>query len=53
MHRVIKNKIVNQELLDEEIQKNIYKAEDDYINGRVIDAEDLFREWDTKYGVQN
>lgn len=43
----------NRSLLDKEMQKNIYKAEEDYIHGRIIDVEDLFKEWDIKYGVQN
>lgn len=50
MQRVIK---INKKLLDEEIQNNIYKAEEDYKNGRVIDAEDLFEEWNKKYEIQN
>ena len=46
-------KEINIKRLDKEIQMNIYKAEEDYKNGRVIDAEDLFRKWDKKFGIQN
>ena len=37
--------------IDEEIEKNILKSEEDYNNGRVKDAEDVFKEWKDKYGI--
>ena len=37
--------------IDEEIEKNILKSEEDYNNGRVRDAEDVFKEWKDKYGI--
>ena len=35
----------------EDIEKNLLEAEDDIENGRVYDAEEVFKEWDEKYGV--
>lgn len=43
-----KNKLINEDL-----EKNLLQAEEDINNGRVIDAEIVFNEWKTKYGIQN
>ncbi len=40
-----------KKLLDEEIERKILKSEDDYNNGRVRKAEDVFKEWELKYGI--
>ena len=34
----------------ENIEKHLLKAEDDIKNGRVKDAEEVFKMWDEKYG---
>ena len=41
----------NKEMIDEEIQRKILQSEDDYNNGRVRDAEEVFKEWEEKYGI--
>lgn len=53
-----KNKVVvmsmdeyKRKLLDEEIENKILKSEEDYNNGRVRKAEDVFKEWEQKYGI--
>ena len=38
-------------LLGEDIEKNLLKSEEDYNNGNVRKAEDVFREWKAKYGI--
>ena len=40
-----------KKLLDEEIDRKLLQAEEDYKNGRVKDAEDVFKEWKAKYGI--
>ena len=40
-----------KKLLDEEIERKILKSEEDYKNGRVRKAEDVFKEWELKYGI--
>ena len=40
-----------KKMLDEEIERKILKSEDDYNNGRVRTAEDVFKEWELKYGI--
>ena len=40
-----------KKLLDEEIQRKILKSEEDYKNGRIKRAEDVFKEWKVKYGI--
>ena len=40
-----------KKLLDEEIERKILKSEEDYNNGRVRKAEDIFEEWGLKYGI--
>ena len=40
-----------KKMLDEEIERKILKSEDDYNNGRVRKAEDVFKEWELKYGI--
>ena len=38
-------------LMKEKIERNLLKAEEDIENGRVRDAEDVFKEWNAKYGI--
>ena len=38
-------------LVKEKIERNLLKAEEDIENGRVRDAEDVFKEWNAKYGI--
>ena len=40
-----------KKMIDEEIEKKILKSEEDYNNGRVRKAEDVFKEWKLKYGI--
>ena len=40
-----------KKLLDEEIERKILKAEEEYKNGKVRKAEDVFKEWKLKYGI--
>lgn len=40
-----------KKMLDEEIERKILKSEEDYKNGRVRKAEDVFKEWELKYGI--
>lgn len=40
-----------KKLLDEEIDRKIMESEEDYNNGRVKDAEDVFKEWEEQYGI--
>ena len=40
-----------KKMLDEEIERKILKSEEDYNNGRVRKAEDVFKEWELKYGI--
>lgn len=37
--------------MKEKIERNLLKAEEDIENGRVKDAEDVFKEWNAKYGI--
>ncbi len=40
-----------KKLMKEKIEKNLLKAEEDIENERVRDADDLFKEWNAKYGI--
>lgn len=40
-----------KKLMKDKIQKNLLKAEEDIKNGKVRDAEDVFKEWNKKYGI--
>ena len=40
-----------KKLMKDKIKKNLLKAEEDIENGRVRDAEDVFEEWNKKYGI--
>ena len=40
-----------KKLLDEEIDRKIMESEEDYNNGRVKDAEEVFKEWEEQYGI--
>ena len=44
-------KQLNEKKIDEEIEQKILESEEDYNNGRVRDAEDVFMEWENKYGI--
>ena len=37
--------------ITEEMVQKFIKAEDDYRNGRTRKMEEVFKEWDKKYGV--
>lgn len=40
-----------KKLLKDKMERNLLKAEEDIEKGRVKDAEDVFKEWNEKYGV--
>lgn len=40
-----------KKLMKDKIEKNLLKAEDDIENERVRNAEDVFKEWNAKYGI--
>ncbi len=40
-----------KKLMKDRTEKNLLKAEEDIENGRVRDAEDVFKEWNAKYGI--
>ena len=40
-----------KQLLEKDIEEHLLKAEDDIRNGRVRDAEDVFKEWKEKYKI--
>lgn len=40
-----------KKLMKDKIEKNLLKAEEDIENERVRDAEDVFKEWNSKYGI--
>ena len=40
-----------EKMLDKEIERKILKSEEDYNNGRIKKAEDVFKEWKLKYGI--
>ena len=40
-----------KKLVKDKIEKNLLKAEEDIENGRVRDAEDVFKEWNAQYGI--
>ena len=40
-----------EKMSEEEIERKILKSEEDYNNGRIRKAEDVFREWKLKYGI--
>ena len=44
-------KQLNEKRIDEEIEKKILESEEDYNNGKVRDAEDVFKEWKEKYKI--
>ena len=39
-----------EKMLDKEIERKILKSED-YNNGRIRKAKDVFKEWKLKYGI--
>lgn len=44
-------KQLNEKRIDEEIEQKILESEEDYNNGRVRDAEEVFKEWKEKYKI--
>lgn len=40
-----------KKILNEKMEKNILRSEEDYNNGRVRKAEDVFKEWELKYEI--
>ena len=38
-------------LIKDKIKNNVIKAEEDIKLGRVRDAEEVFKEWNAKYGI--
>ena len=40
-----------EKILDKEIERKILKSEEDYNNGRIRKAKDVFKEWKLKYGI--
>ena len=40
-----------EKMLDKEIERKILKSEEDYNNGRIRKAKDVFKEWKLKYGI--
>ena len=40
-----------KKLVKDKIEKNLLKAEEDIENGRVRNAEDVFKEWNAQYGI--
>lgn len=53
MQKIIKIKKSNKKILEEESQRRLLKSEEDFENRRYVDAQDLYKEWDRKYGVPN
>ena len=54
MQKLADVKVMDMErLLDEEIERKLFQSEEDYKNGRVRRAEDVFKEWEEKYGICN
>lgn len=53
-----KNKVIimsmeeyKKKLLQEKIESNLLKSEEDIKNGNLQDAEEVFEEWKTEYGI--
>ncbi len=53
-----KNKVVlmtmeeyRKKILDDEIDRKLLQSKDDYEKGKIRDAEDVFKEWEAKYGI--
>ena len=40
-----------ERILKRDIEEHLLRAEDDIKNGRVRDAEVVFKEWKEKYGI--
>lgn len=45
------DKTLMQNMLKREIEEKLRQSEEDYLNGRVRDMEDVFKEWEEKYGI--
>ncbi len=48
---VMNMKEYREELMKEDIEKHLLKAEDDIRNGRVRNAREVFKEWKEQYGI--
>lgn len=51
-YKEIEKKVMESSKI-ENIEKHLLKAEDDIRNGRVRDAEEVFKMWDEKYGLHH
>lgn len=51
-YKKIEKKIMESSKI-ENIEKHLLRAEDDIRNGRVRDAEEVFKMWDEKYGLHS
>lgn len=40
-----------KKLIEDEIEKKLLASEEDYKNGNIRNAEDVFKEWETRYGI--
>ena len=40
-----------KKMLDKQIEKKLIESENDIENGRVKEAEQVFEEWQSKYGI--
>ncbi len=40
-----------KKMIDKKIEEKILKSEEDYNKGKVRKAEDVFKEWNLKYGI--
>lgn len=48
---LINRKTIKRNLFDEEIERKLLMSEEDYKNGRIKKAEDVFKDWEKKYGI--
>ncbi len=48
---IMKMEEYKNKMLDEETERKILKSEEDYNNGRVKKAEDVFKKWKERYGI--
>ena len=43
--------IYMSDTLKKEIEEKLRQSEEDYLNGRVRDMDEVFKEWEEKYGI--